>query len=251
MREAVRNNAIGTRHVACAAGENGCGTFVLISTDKAVNPASTMGASKRLAELVCQWAGRGSYSTRYLTVRFGNVLDSAGSVVPLFRRQISAGGPVTVTHPEVKRYFMTVQEACQLILAAATLGRGGEVFVLDMGESVRIRYLAEQMIRLAGKSPDEDVAISYTGLRPGEKLNEELFLSEESLSQTIHKKILLARSRDIDARNFEAGMRDIESACERFDVAGIRTSLHKLVPEFGSGDGGREPKVVPLHKANP
>src|SRR5690606_26851866 len=171
VREAFRNTVLGTRAVAEAADRHGCGSFVLISTDKAVNPTSVMGACKRVAELFCQNFARSS-TTRFITVRFGNVLDSAGSVVPLFREQIRNGGPVTVTHPEITRYFMTIPEACQLILQASVLGRGGEIFALDMGEPVRIRDLAEQMIRLAGKH-EQRIAIVYTGLRPGEKLFEE------------------------------------------------------------------------------
>ena len=151
--------------------------------------------SKRLAELVCQCTGREYPGTRFITVRFGNVLDSAGSVVPLFREQIARGGPVTVTHPEVRRYFMTVTEACQLIVQAATIGQGGEIFVLDMGEPVKIQYLAEQMIRLAGRVPGEDVEISYIGLRPGEKLSEDLFNEHERHSRTAHPKIRLAHDQ--------------------------------------------------------
>ena len=160
-REAMRNNVLGTRNVAEAATAAGCGTFVLISTDKAVNPSNVMGASKRIAEMICQNMGNKGGATRFITVRFGNVLDSAGSVVPLFRQQIAAGGPVTVTHPEVKRYFMTIPESCQLIMEAAAVGAGGEVFVLDMGEPIRISYLAEQMIRLAGKVPGADVGLTH------------------------------------------------------------------------------------------
>ncbi|TPW14446.1 MAG: polysaccharide biosynthesis protein CapD, partial [Halothiobacillaceae bacterium] len=196
-RQAVRNNVLGTETLALAADRYGCGTFVLVSTDKAVNPANIMGASKRAAEIFCQGLDRHSH-TRFITVRFGNVLGSAGSVVPLFRQQIAAGGPVTVTHPEITRYFMTIPEASQLIMQAAAMGSGGEIFVLDMGEPVKITDLAEQMIRLSGKVPGEEIEIIYTGLRPGEKLYEELFHDMESLAETSHEKILLAASRYVD-----------------------------------------------------
>jgi len=251
-REALHNNVLGTRNVAVAAEAHGCDAFVLISTDKAVNPTNVMGASKRVAEMFCQNMGRKSETTRFITVRFGNVLDSAGSVVPLFRKQIAAGGPVTVTHPEVKRYFMTIPEACQLIMEAAAVGRGEEVFVLDMGEPIRINYLAEQMIRLAGKSPGTDVEIAYTGLRPGEKLFEELFHSGETLVQTPHEKLLLARSRAVDWTRFEAAMVEIERSCSGYDVPGARTLLGELVPEYShpvAGDDERRDNVVPLGSA--
>ena len=231
-REALRNNVLGTRNVARAADEHRCDAFVLISTDKAVNPTNVMGASKRVAEMFCQNMGRNSAVTRFITVRFGNVLDSAGSVVPLFRKQIAAGGPVTVTHPEVRRYFMTIPESCQLIMEAAAVGTGGEVFVLDMGEPIRIDYLAEQMIRLAGKAPGTDVEITYTGLRPGEKLFEELFHPGEALTQTPHEKLLLARFREVDWERFESAMHELEGACHAYDEPAMRVLLGGLVPEY-------------------
>ncbi len=196
IRSAMRNNVIGTMVVADAADRSGVATFVLISTDKAVNPTNVMGATKRVAEIYCQNLGSQS-ETKFITVRFGNVLGSAGSVVPLFRDQIARGGPVTVTHPEVTRFFMTIPEACQLIMQAGVMGRGGEIFVLDMGEPVKISYLAEQMIMLAGKIPGEDIEIGFTGLRPGEKLYEELFHEKEALAGTEHEKILLSGVREV------------------------------------------------------
>ncbi|HET8764494.1 MAG TPA: nucleoside-diphosphate sugar epimerase/dehydratase, partial [Rhodanobacter sp.] len=196
LRAAFRNNVLGTRTVADLANEAGVDAFVMSSTDKAVNPTSVMGACKRIAEIWCQNLDAHA-TTRYMTVRFGNVLDSAGSVVPLFRQQIREGGPVTVTHPEISRYFMTIPEACQLILQAATLGSGGEIYALDMGEPIRIRDLAEQMIRLAGKKPGTEIPIVYTGLRPGEKLFEELFHPQEHYSATAHAKIFLAQHREV------------------------------------------------------
>jgi FlaA1/EpsC-like NDP-sugar epimerase len=190
--EAVRNNLLGTRNVAHAAVEYGAKEFVLVSTDKAVRPTSIMGATKRAAELVVQEM-RGS-SCRAVAVRFGNVLDSSGSVVPLFRQQIARGGPVTVTDEKVSRYFMTIPEATQLILQAASLGEGGEIFILDMGEPVRIVELARQMIRLSGLEPDEDIAITFTGLRAGEKLHEELMTPDEETAATYHDRIKVVRS---------------------------------------------------------
>jgi FlaA1/EpsC-like NDP-sugar epimerase len=248
VREAVRNNVLGTRAVAAAADRHSVETFVLISTDKAVNPANVMGATKRAAELVCQSFAGGS-RTRFVTVRFGNVLDSAGSVVPLFREQIRQGGPVTVTHPEISRYFMTIPEACQLILQAAVLGQGGEVFALDMGEPVRIRYLAEQMIRLAGKIPDRDIAIVYTGLRPGEKLFEELFHEQESYSSTAHRKIFLAEPRTHDGGgDTVALLRRLQQACARYDEPELLRVLRQLVPEFAPETHRGDADVVSLHR---
>ncbi len=230
VREAVNNNVLGTRNVAEAADRHKCSEFVLISTDKAVNPANVMGSTKRLAEIFCQNLDTRS-TTRFITVRFGNVLDSAGSVVPLFHKQIEAGGPVTVTHPDMERYFMTIPEASQLIMQAAVIGDGGEIFVLDMNEPVKIRYLAEQMIRLSGKVPGKDIEIKYVGLRPGEKLYEELFHEQEKLQPTGHEKILLAQYRKVDWESLSTAMAEMEQACGRFDEASLMQLLQKLVPE--------------------
>ncbi len=230
VREAVNNNVLGTRNVAEAADRHNCSEFVLISTDKAVNPANVMGSTKRLAELFCQNLDARS-TTRFITVRFGNVLDSAGSVVPLFRKQIEAGGPVTVTHPDMERYFMTIPEASQLIMQAAAIGDGGEIFVLDMNEPVKISYLAEQMIRLSGKTLGEDIEIKYIGLRPGEKLYEELFHEQEKLQQTGHEKILLAQHRKVDWEMLSGAMAEMEQACQQFDNACLMQQLQQLVPE--------------------
>jgi FlaA1/EpsC-like NDP-sugar epimerase len=246
VREAFRNNVLATQAIVGAADRHGVACFVLISTDKAVNPANVMGACKRAAELYCQnFAARSR--TRFITVRFGNVLDSAGSVVPLFREQIQAGGPVTVTHAEITRYFMTIPEACQLILQAAVLGQGGEIFALDMGEPVRIRYLAEQMIRLAGKIPDRDIAIVYTGLRAGEKLYEELFHEHESYSATAHRKIFLAGARSVPWPELVALLRRGEAACAIDDGAEVLCVLRLLVPEFATSPP--DAQVVPLSRA--
>jgi len=231
VREAIRNNVLGTRTMALAANRHDCDAFVLISTDKAVNPANIMGASKRIAEIFCQNLDQHS-TTRFITVRFGNVLGSDGSVVPLFKAQIMAGGPVTVTHPEMMRYFMTIPEACQLILQAESMGKGGEIFVLDMGDPVSITYLAEQMIRLSGNEPDRDIEIVYTGLRPGEKLFEELFHEKEKLEGTRHEKILLSRHRKMDWQLLNEVIASIESACASYDQNSLLVSINKLVPEL-------------------
>ncbi len=231
IRQAVRNNVLGTRIVAKAAMAQGVKGFVLISTDKAVRPTNVMGATKRAAEKLVQSLD-GERGTRFITVRFGNVLDSAGSVVPLFREQIRSGGPVTVTHPEVTRYFMTIPEACQLIMQAAAVGKGGEIFVLDMGEPILIRYLAEQMIRLSGKRVNQDICIDFVGLRPGEKLTEELFLEDERPMPTPHEKLLLARSVALNLGEIDELLEGMKAAVDGFDEALLHRQLLALVPEF-------------------
>lgn len=251
VREAFRNNVIGTMRLAEAAERHSVGTFVLISTDKAVNPANVMGATKRVAEMFCQNMDRRS-QTRYITVRFGNVLNSNGSVVPLFKEQIAKGGPVTVTHPEISRYFMTISEASQLIMQAAVLGSGGEIYVLDMGEPVKITYLAEQLIRLSGKEPGKDIQIVYTGLRPGEKLFEELFHELEPYEQTQHEKIFLAHPRQANWENLGAVLREGELAVKRYDTAKLKEILLRLVPELANSSIGTQPgssDVVPIHRS--
>ncbi len=248
MREAIRNNVQGARNVARAAVTQQVETVVLISTDKAVNPTNVMGASKRIAEVYCQNADRQHPQTRFITVRFGNVLGSAGSVVPLFERQIRAGGPVTVTHPDMKRYFMTIPEACQLIMEAGAIGRGGEIFVLDMGEPVEISYLAEQMITLAGKRVGADVEIVYTGLRPGEKLVEELFHERENLAPTGREKLLLAQTRTVDWDWLNRQLDDLMSACERYDEGEVKRLVSDLVPEYVNL-ADETGNVIPLESA--
>jgi len=231
LREAIRNNVLATETVARESRQAGVGTFVLISTDKAVDPVNVLGATKRLAEMICQ-ATADPRSTRTVTVRFGNVLDSAGSVVPLFREQIRNGGPVTVTDAEVTRYFMTIPEACQLILQAAAIGSQHAIYTLDMGEPVPIRLLAEQMIRLAGKQPERDIAIVYTGLRPGEKLHETLFHADERYRPTAHPKILQAEAREISHERLAAlGVR-LRDAVNRYDLEELAVLLRDSVPEF-------------------
>ncbi len=235
VREGVRNNVIGTYEVVEAAHRHQCGCMVLISTDKAVRPSSIMGATKRFAELLCESRNQRS-STRYITVRFGNVLGSAGSVVPLFQAQIRAGGPITVTHPEATRYFMTIPEACQLIMQAAAAGKGGEIFVLDMGEPVNITYLAEQMIRLSGRKPGEDIRIVYSGLRPGEKLREELFHADEALTPTRHEKLLLAAHSKLDPARIQALYDALVEACRLFDEPQLRRLMQEAVPALAADD---------------
>ncbi|MEJ8566798.1 nucleoside-diphosphate sugar epimerase/dehydratase [Elongatibacter sediminis] len=250
VREAFRNNVLGTMRLAEAAERHGVGTFVLISTDKAVNPANIMGATKRVAEMYCQTMN-GLSETRYITVRFGNVLNSNGSVVPLFKEQIARGGPVTVTHPEISRYFMTIAEASQLIMQAAVLGSGGEIYVLDMGEPVKITYLAEQLIRLSGKVPGKDIQIVYTGLRPGEKLFEELFHELEPYEKTKHEKIFLAHPRQANWDHLGADLREAELAIRRYDTGKIQQLLLKLVPELAKSSvtqPGETAEVVSLNQ---
>jgi FlaA1/EpsC-like NDP-sugar epimerase len=234
LREAVRNNVLATETVANESLVAGVGTFVLISTDKAVDPVNVLGASKRLAEMVCQGMSGPTpdRSTRFITVRFGNVLDSAGSVVPLFREQIRNGGPVTVTDPEVTRYFMTIPEACQLILQASAIGSQQAIYTLDMGDPVSIRLLAEQMIRLAGKQPDRDIAIIYTGLRPGEKLHETLFHADERYRPTAHPKILQAEAREVSAERLTGVRVRLREASVRYDLEALAALLREAVPEF-------------------
>ena len=235
--EGVRNNVAGTRMIADAAHRHGAERFVLISTDKAVNPTSVMGTTKRIAELYCQNLAMRS-KTRFITTRFGNVLGSAGSVVPLFERQIREGGPVTVTHRDITRYFMTIAEAVGLILQAGAMGHGGEVFVLDMGEPVPIRELAKQMIRLSGFEPDRDIKIVYTGLRPGEKLFEEVFHEQENLRGTSHPKLQLAAGRRIDWDWLLTRLDRLEQAAAARDMAAIVEQLKTLVPEYDGAPTG-------------
>lgn len=247
LRAAFRNNVLVTRTMANLAAQFGTGCFVLISTDKAVNPTSVMGACKRIAEIWCQNLGA-HCTTRFITVRFGNVLDSAGSVVPLFRQQIHDGGPVTVTHPEMSRYFMTIPEACQLILQASSLGKGGEIFALDMGEPVKIRDLAEQMIRLAGKKPGTEIPIVYTGLRAGEKLFEELFHALENYSATAHRKIFLAQHREVSWDLLQAALAKAEEMTREYNEDELRRCVSSLLPSFRWSNVAQPANVVSIRR---
>lgn len=233
IRIAVQNNVLGTQIIAEASVGAGAEKFILISTDKAVNPTNIMGTTKRVAEIYCQNLNE-RVETQFITVRFGNVLGSAGSVVPLFKRQLLKGGPLTVTHPDIQRYFMTIPEASQLILQAMVNGLGSEIFVLDMGEPIKISYLAEQMIRLAGKIPGKDIEIKYTGLRPGEKLYEELFHESEHLTNTDHEKLFKARFRKLDWNELAHTFRLLNTACIRHNDDELHILLKSLVPEFKS-----------------
>ena len=230
--EGVKTNVLGTCQLADLAVKTGVKQFIQISTDKAVNPTNVMGASKRSAEIYCQNLNRRSPDTAFITTRFGNVLGSAGSVVPLFRSQIEAGGPVTVTHQDITRYFMTIPEATTLILQAGSMGQGGEIFVLDMGEPIKIVDLAKQMIRLTGLEPDHDIEIKFTGLRPGEKLYEELFHDAETLIATSHPKIMLSESREVDWTQIEQVLEELRIASDKRDVQLLHLKLRQLVPDF-------------------
>ena len=238
--EAIKNNVFGTYNVAQAADRFGTQRFILISTDKAVNPTNVMGASKRLCEMIVQMINDRS-ATEYVAVRFGNVLGSAGSVIPLFRKQIRSGGPVTVTDKRVIRYFMTIPEAVQLIFQAGAYARGGEIFVLDMGEPVRIDDLARNMIRLSGFEPDVDIPVVYTGLRPGEKLYEELLLSGEGMQKTKNDLIYIGHEIAFDPAAFEENLMLLRAIPES-DEPALRAKLRELVPTFHAPDGQTLPQ---------
>lgn len=233
-REGMLCNVFGSQTAMDAAEEHGAELFVLISSDKAVRPTNIMGASKRLAEILVQ--ARPAGATRFLAVRFGNVLGSSGSVIPLFREQIAAGGPVTVTHPDMTRYFMMIPEACQLILQAGVQGKGGEIFLLEMGTPVKIADMARDMIRLAGKTPEQDIEIVFTGLRPGEKLFEELIAPGEDVAPTLNEKIMIlghnGGKKTLADGNLRAQIEQLAQACDTFDPARIKTAIKAIVPEY-------------------
>jgi FlaA1/EpsC-like NDP-sugar epimerase len=239
--EGIKNNVLGTLRTAQAAVENGVSDFVLISTDKAVRPTNIMGASKRLAEMVLQAIAATSSGTKFSMVRFGNVLGSSGSVVPKFRQQIRDGGPITLTHPEITRYFMTIPEASQLVIQAGAMAKGGDVFVLDMGQSVKIIDLATRMIELSGltvkdeQNPDGDVEIEISGLRPGEKLYEELLIGDNP-RPTSHSRIMKAQEEFLPWEELEAKLNALEMALNVNDVGVIRTMMQQLVYGYTPSD---------------
>lgn len=234
--EAVRVNVFGTKRLADLALKNKVKKFVMVSTDKAVNPTNVMGATKRLAEMYVQSLLTTSAETQFITTRFGNVLGSNGSVIPLFRKQIARGGPITITHPEITRYFMTIPEACNLVLEAGAMGNGGEIYVFDMGESVKIVDLAKNMINLSGLTLGKDIDITYTGLRPGEKLYEELLSSSEDTLPTYHEKILIAVVREVDPEELESMLTELKNALLFGDSNEIVGVLKSIVKEFKSNN---------------
>jgi FlaA1/EpsC-like NDP-sugar epimerase len=231
--KAVENNIFGTRNLVAAARDSGCKRFVFVSTDKAVNPTNVMGTSKRICELLVQKENvLADAGTRFMTVRFGNVIGSVGSVIPLFKKQIQEGGPVTVTHPDMIRYFMLIPEACQLILQAGAMGKGGEIFILEMGEPVKIDQMARDLIRFSGFEPEADIKIVYTGLRPGEKLYEELMTDLEGVIPTNHQKIRVLNSHTGDVSLLNSRLQELKIAAENRDPDQIRKVLHQIVPEY-------------------
>ncbi|MBN2644153.1 MAG: polysaccharide biosynthesis protein [Desulfuromonadaceae bacterium] len=245
--EAVNNNLRGTQIVAQAADVFNVERFVMVSTDKAVNPSSVMGASKRAAEKVVQALARQS-RTRFVTVRFGNVLGSNGSVIPTFKEQIRSGGPVTVTHKDITRFFMTIPEASQLVLQAGSMGQGGEIFLLDMGAPVKILHLAEELIRLMGKIPYQDIQIEFTGLRPGEKLYEELLLAEEEVKPTNHEKICVASSAVENEKELHQLVESLLSAARSLDLAAVLSRLREIVPEYHPAEHSSAEKILKVSR---
>jgi len=229
--EAIKNNVFGTMNVAECADKYGAKRFVLISTDKAVNPTNIMGATKRIAEMIIQSMDANS-NTEFVAVRFGNVLGSNGSVIPIFKKQIEEGGPVTVTHPEINRYFMTIPEAVQLVIQAGAMAKGGEIFVLDMGEPVKIVDLARDLIRLSGFEPDVDIKIEFTGLRPGEKLYEELLTAEEGLAATKHEKIFVGKPVYNDIHSLREEIEKLKLVLLQESNETVIDMLKYLVPTY-------------------
>ncbi len=233
--ESILTNVLGTKTLADLAAQYQVEEFVMVSTDKAVNPTNVMGASKRIAEIYIQALSKKT-GTKFITTRFGNVLGSNGSVIPRFRQQIESGGPITITHPDITRYFMTIPEACQLVLEAGTMGKGGEIFIFDMGESVKILDLAHKMIQLSGLALDKDIRIVYTGLRPGEKLFEELLTKEENTIPTHHQQIMVAQVKEYDFETVSASISELITLFDKQDNKSIVKKMKSLVPEFKSNN---------------
>jgi FlaA1/EpsC-like NDP-sugar epimerase len=231
--KAVENNIAGTENLVEVTHEFNCEKFVFVSTDKAVNPTNVMGTSKRIAELLVQGMNNAQGSkTSFITVRFGNVIGSVGSVIPLFKKQIKDGGPLTVTHPEIIRYFMLIPEACQLVLQAGAMGRGGEIFILEMGEPVKINSMARDLIKFSGFEPDVDIKIEYTGLRPGEKLYEELMTDQENVIPTDHRKIMVLNSCKINMGMLNGKLERLKQESKNRDHDTIRALLKEIIPEY-------------------
>ena len=241
--EAIKNNVSGTYKVANAAGKNGVERFILISTDKAVNPTNIMGATKRICEMIIQTMNKVYPTTNYVAVRFGNVLGSNGSVIPLFRKQIAEGGPVTVTHKDIVRFFMTIPEAVSLVLQAGAYAKGGEIFVLDMGEQIRIYDLAVNMIRLSGLEPFKDIEIKVTGLRPGEKLFEEKLMDEEGMTKTANDLIFIGKPLEIDEKNLFDKIEQLYTEAYK-EVNNIKEMVHELVPTYKIDKEGENQKPI-------
>jgi FlaA1/EpsC-like NDP-sugar epimerase len=229
--EAVKNNIFGTEIVAKTALEFGIEKMVYISTDKAVNPTSVMGATKRIGEMICQVLNKKG-KTKFISVRFGNVLDSRGSVIPIFKEQIKVRGPVTVTHPEMKRYFMLNSEACLLVMEAGAIGKGGEVFVLDMGKPIKILDLAKEMIKLAGFEPDKEIPITFIGPRPGEKLFEEVLSAEEGTTATKYKRILIAKLKEPEEEKLKDGLEKLKIVVKKGNKSEITKIFKDLIPSY-------------------
>jgi FlaA1/EpsC-like NDP-sugar epimerase len=235
--KALENNILGTLNLIDVSNEFGTERFVLVSTDKAVRAANVMGASKRVAEMIAlNRNGCQTSQTQFMAVRFGNVVGSVGSVVPLFKKQIEEGGPVTVTHPEVTRYFMTIREASQLILQAGAMGQGGEIFILDMGTPVKIVDMARDLIRLSGFEPEVDIKIEFIGLRPGEKLYEELITADENAQPTQHPKILMLKGAACDMGQLNGKIQELSALAVAQDAALIRSKLQEIVPDYAPSE---------------
>lgn len=241
--EAIKNNVFGTKNVAELADKYKAKKFVLISTDKAVNPTNIMGATKRAAEMVIQTINEKS-ETDFVSVRFGNVLGSNGSVIPLFKKQIQEGGPVNITHPNIIRYFMTIPEAVQLVIQAGAMAKGGEIFILDMGDPVKILDLANNLIRLSGLEPNVDIEVKFTGLRPGEKLYEELLMSEEGISKTDNKKIFIGKQLDIDSEKVDFYLNELNKVVENEEVEKIDSLMRKLVTTYIKPEDANNKEVI-------